>query len=225
MNLDHQHIHLTLPHAVLEGELVLPHHSQGLVIFVAGCGSAAMASAGEIDQQLYRSGFGTLTIDLLIESECHYADAESHLPHLVERLLAVITHLHRLMDSESIAEQPIGLVAAGTATPVAARVAALRDKEVKALVCHGGLIDLAGLQFLKVLQAPLLMIADAEDERAATNLQRARPHIAAPVGFERLASEDAGDEGSAKKNAGGTTKTANIAVAHTVRWFQQHLRR
>ena len=224
MNLDHQHIHLTLPHAVLEGELVLPHHSQGLVIFVAGCGSAAMASAGEIDQQLYQSGFGTLTIDLLIESECHYADAESHLPHLVERLLAVIAHLRRLMDSESIAEQPIGLVAAGTATPVAARVAALRDKEVKALVCHGGLIDLAGLQFLKVLQAPLLMIADAADERAATNLQRARPHIAAPVQFERLASED-GNEESVEKTAEGKMAAANVAATHAVRWFQQHLHR
>lgn len=216
MTLEHRRLHLVLVHATLEGDLVLPAHSRGLVIFVAGCGSAAFAATGDADQQLHQAGFGTLTIDLLLESECHYADAESHLPHLVDRLLAVIAHLRRLMDSESIPEQPIGLVAAGATTPLAARVAALRDKEVKALVCHGGLIDLAGLQFLKVLQAPVLMLATPADERSATNLQRARPHIPATVSLERLATDD----GSPEEHEA----SERLIAGQTVRWFQQHLR-
>ncbi|MFA7291578.1 MAG: hypothetical protein WC023_04930 [Rhodocyclaceae bacterium] len=217
MILEHRHLDLVLAHATLEGDLVLPAHSQGLILFVAGCGSAAFSASGDADQRLHQAGFGTLTIDLLIESECHYADAESHLPHLVERLLAVIAHLRRLMDSESITEQPIGLVAAGATTPLAARVAALRDNEVRALVCHGGLIDLAGLQFLKVLQAPVLMLVDAADDRTATNLQRARPHIPALVSVERLAADDGSPEGN--------EASANAAAVKTVRWFQQHLHR
>jgi hypothetical protein len=215
MILEHQRLHLVLAHATLAGDLVLPAHSRGLVIFVAGCGSAAFAVAGDANEQLHQAGFGTLAIDLLIESECHYADAESHLPHLVDRLLAVIAHLRRQMDSESIPEQPIGLVAAGTATPLAVRVAALRDKEVKAVACHGGLIDLAGLQFLKVLQAPVLMLAAAADERAASNLQRARPHIPAPVNLERLATDDGSPE--------AREASERQAAGQTVRWFQQHL--
>lgn len=195
--LEARNLHVSLPHAVpasaaLQGSLSVPENSRGIVVFVAARDSAAAAAAGNMAGMLHDYDFGTLAIDLLHENEAHFADAENHLPQLGERMLAVIAQLHREMEIEAIAQQPIGLIAAGPMTPLAVRVAALRDKEIGALVCHGGLVDLAGLQYLKVLQAPLLLIADDTDTLAINNLQRATRHIPAVVAMERLHAE-AGD--------------------------------
>ena len=61
----------------------------------------------------------TVDIDLLDPEAAHFADAATHLPLLVERLLAVIGQPTRLMESDVIPARPIGLFAAGDATPVA----------------------------------------------------------------------------------------------------------
>mgnify|MGYP000962583457 FL=1 len=201
---------IAFPHATLHGVLLLPAMSRGLVVFVAARDCATLATTGGIAEALHHVGFSTLTIDLLIDSEAHFADAETHLPHLAERLLGVISYLHRQMEADAIPDQPIGLVAAGDATPLAVRVAALRDKEIHAVVCHGGLVDLAGLQYLKVLQAPLLLIADAADDIASRNLQRAKPHIAGVALLERL--------------PGDVADPAAAMAALTVSWFQRCLR-
>lgn len=201
---------IAFPHASLHGELLLPAMSRGIVVFVAARDSSALAAAGNIAEALHHVGFSTLTIDLLVDSEVHFADAETHLPHLTERLLGVISYLHRQMEVDAVPHQPVGLVAAGDATPLAVRVAALRDKEIHAVVCHGGLVDLAGLQYLKVLQAPLLLITDATDGVAPRNLQRAKPHIAGVSSLERLPVE--------------VDDSAAAMAALTVSWFQRYLR-
>jgi hypothetical protein len=79
------------------------------------------------------------------------------------------------------------------------------------LVCHGGLVDLAGLQYLKVLQAPLLLFADSDDELAARNLQRARQYLPGVVEMERLPA--------------ATDAAMIVATEHTARWFDRHLGR
>lgn len=208
--------HLAFPHASLHGDLLLPAMSRGVVVFVAARDSAALALTGNLAEALHHVGFSTLTIDLLVDSEAHFADAEVHLPHLTERLLGVVGHLRRQMEIDAIPEQPVGLVAAGDATPLAVRVAALRDKEIHAVVCHGGLVDLAGLQYLKVLQAPLLLIADAADDMAARNLQRAKPHLPGIASLERL-PVDTNDSNDANN-------VASAAAALTISWFQRYLR-
>lgn len=200
---------LTLPHATLQGELVMPGFSRGIVVFVSACNGVALAGRAETETRLLQAGFGTLWVDLLSGNECHFADASTHLPHLAERLLAVIGHLRHRMDNEVIAEQPIGLVAAGDMTPLAVRVAALRDKEIHALVCHGGLVDLAGLQYLRVLQAPLLMIADVGDETSAANFRRARSHMPGIATLEQLKTDDVSAEATSRRL--------------TVGWFERHL--
>ena len=91
------------------------------------------------------------------------------------------------------------------------RVAAQRDKDIGALVCHGGLVDLAGLQYLKVLQAPLLFFADIEDILAARNLQRAKAYLPGIVEMERLPTP--------------SDLAAGFAAEHTTRWFERHLGR
>ncbi len=200
----------TPTHAAIQGQLAMPERSRGIIIFVTARDSSTAAATGNMAGMLQDYDFGTLVIDLLHENEAHFADAENHLPQLSERMLAVIGQLHREMEIEAIARQPIGLIAAGPMTPLAVRVAALRDKEVRALVCHGGLIDLAGLQYLKVLQAPLLLIADETDTVSVNNLQRALKHIPAVVSMERLPA--------ASKDAAAHTGQL------TAQWFRRYLR-
>lgn len=208
-------ITVSLPQLTLHGELAQPYApAHGLLVFVTPCAENRPPETADTDEEreqaMHREGFATLRIDLLRAEECRFADARDHLPLLAERLLAVIGHLHQQILLETIPALPIGLVAAGAMTPLAVRVAAQRDREVRALVCHGGLIDLAGLQYLKALQAPLLLLAEAGDTPALANAQRAQAHIA---GICRIETLDDADPGARRQRE----------TALTLAWFRCHL--
>lgn len=168
--LDHESEHGNPLHR-LPGQLALPAAARGIVVFVSACAAIDDGGAAALKEELLAAGVGTLEMDLLREQECHFADATTHLPRLSQRLLALLGMLRRRMDEQAIPELPVGLMACGDATPLAARVAAIRDRDVRALACRGGLLDLAGVQYLKELRAPLLMLA--EDTAGCTNARRA----------------------------------------------------
>lgn len=164
--------------------------------------------------RLHAAGFGTLLIALLDEGHRHEprppkTDESLPLPLLTERLLAVITRLRRELAPPPLPPLPFGLVATDGMTPVAVRVAAQRDHDVRALVCRGGLIDLAGLQYLRLLNTPLLFLAGADDERAIANLRQAQP---AMTGLCELRTLAAGEDTSDEKH-----------IAGIVGWFKHYL--
>lgn len=207
MTLRHEHLTVHLPQLTLRGDLTLPYAARAILVFVATCvGDAEEGLAAALHQE----GFATLHIDLLRSEECRFADASAHLPLLSGRLLAVIGQLRQQIELDVIPALPIGLIASGQATPLAVRVAAQRDQDIKALVCHGGLVDLAGLQYLKVLQAPLLVLVDAGDTPVLDNARRAFPHISGISEVATLPDSDA------------VTRNQQQA-ALTVAWFRRHL--
>lgn len=160
----------------LHGTLTLPDSDaiRGLIVFVSACGGDDPPGMAEMKKTLLDECFATVEMPLLREAECHFTDATTHLPRLAERLLALLGLLRQQMNNQAIPELGIGLVAGGDMSPLALRVAAIRDREAKALVCHGGLLDLAGIQYLKVLRAPLLMLVDRNaDDAVAANAHRA----------------------------------------------------
>lgn len=182
----------------LKGELLLPETARGIVIFVAASDCAKFAHHGNAIDQFQNHALGTLVIDLLEAGTGRFADASMHLPLLTEHLLAVIAQLTRLMEGEAIPPLPIVLFAAGDATPVAIRAAAVRDRAIGALACLGGFVDLAGLQYLRELKAPLQMLLGPDDGAAAANLARARAHMqgrivtqALPAGREMMSEKTA----------------------------------
>lgn len=207
MTLRHEQLTVHLPPLTLHGDLALPDAARALIVFVATCtGDAEEGLAAA----LHDEGFATLQVDLLRSDECRFADASAHLPLLTGRLLAVIGQLRQQIALDVLPALPIGLVASGQATPLAVRVAAQRDQEIKALVCHGGLVDLAGLQYLKVLRAPLLILADAGDTAAIDNARRAMPRLPGICKVETLPDGDA-------------AARAERQAALTVAWFRCHL--
>jgi len=164
---------LQTPHGPLHGHLELPEHARGLVLL-------ARAHHAPVDliiaANLAARGYAIFAMELLTSQEVHFADATQNVPRLSQRLLDILDLIRHDGDMQ---ELPLAIFATGDAAPAAIRTAAQRDTQVQVLACHGGLIDRAGLQALKLLEAPLLVLFDSDDEIGRTAFQRATSYIKA----------------------------------------------
>jgi hypothetical protein len=159
------------PLGSLHGSLDLPDQPRGLVLLARAHHAPVDAW---ITANLAARHFAVLNMELLSAQESRFADATQNVPKLTERLLDLLDMVRHDGDTEAL---PLAIFASGDAAPAALRAAAQRDTQVKALACHGGLIDRAGLQALKLLTAPLCLLIDAADEAAQTAATRAFPHL------------------------------------------------
>ena len=149
---------------ILYGDLGLPAHPLGLVLFAHGSGSSRHSDRNRfVAHALDRQGFGTLLIDLLTAAE----DAEDQrtaqwrfdIDLLAKRLTAIIDWLR---VQPALASLPIGLFGASTGAGAALVAAAARPKDVVAVVSRGGRPDLAGPALGRIL-APTLLIVGGDD--------------------------------------------------------------
>ena len=166
-----RHIILHTPHGTLHGHLERPELPRGLILLArAHLGTAdAVIEAG-----LAACGAAILTMELLSAQEIQFADATHNVPRLTERLLDILNLIRNDGDMEQL---PLGIYVVGDIAPAAIRAAAQRDTQVRAIACHGGLIDRAGGQALDLLLAPLLMLLDADDNAGMTASRRAASHL------------------------------------------------
>jgi hypothetical protein len=177
---------LKTPQGTLLGHLERPKQPCGLVLVARIHNNARddLIAAG-----LAGKGYATLSMGLLTAREVQFVDAAQNVPRLAQRLLAI---LDRLRDDGDTEDLLLALYAAGDVTPAAIRVAARRDMQVRALICHGGQIDRAGRQALALTSAPLLMLLDAGNDLEQAAFHRARPHLRGPCSEQILtAGEDA----------------------------------
>lgn len=200
---------LSIPseHGLLYGRLTQVAAAAGLVILVHDC--AGQDARNEILAGRFRqAGLSTLSIALLAQQEAHFADVHNNVPLLAKRLLDFVGLIRKRMLIGELAAQPLGLWAADATSPVAVRVAALRDHDIAALVCRGGLIDLAGMLYLRTLAAPLLVLVEEIEVRLVASNRRALQEVhglqelklipeigieyAASAGFE-VSSDEASD--------------------------------
>ena len=163
-------------HGLLYGELAVLPDSPGLVVLA----HAAMA----LDQkdkllggQFRRAGLSTLSVDLLAHQEEHFPDVHNNVPLLSRRLVDFLGMLKNRMQMGEMRQQPIGLFAANATSPVAVRVAALRDHDIAAIVCRDGLIDLAGVLYLRSLESPLLLLNEETDTQHIASNRRALQEV------------------------------------------------
>lgn len=193
-----RHIVFRTPHGSLHGQLERPENPRGLILAIRSHRSpeddAMLAS-------LAASGFAILAMDLLTAHELQFADATQNVPRLAQRLLDVLELIRNDGDMQDLA---LGIHARSDTTPAAVRCTAQRDIQVKALVCHGGLVDRAGLQALELLAAPLLMLVDQDDIPASAAYQRAASHLSGKHLLRLLAA--------------GDHRQAEVAA-----WFAEHL--
>lgn len=147
----------------LDGLLAHAPDVRGLVLIAERSGRKLRESRDAyVAQVLHRYGFGTLQFGLLAHGEGQRSpDNWFRVPLLTARILAILEWVNHQPQLE---DQTIGLMATDSAAAAMIRVALKHDVPLRALVCRSGRPDLAGLQSLRELRVPLLMVCGGKDE-------------------------------------------------------------
>ena len=199
----------------LEGDLRIPSHASGVVLFAHGSGSGRHSTRNQfVARQLQAAGLATLLMDLLTLEEEAIDRRTAHLrfdiPLLAERLAGAT---HWLGDDPSVRSLPVGYFGASTGGAAALVAAAIEPERVGAVVSRGGRPDLA-LDALPRVRAPTLLIVGGRDHtvlelnRAAMTRMHTDVKLEVVPGATHLFEEP------------GTLET----VAHLARdWFLRYL--
>jgi hypothetical protein len=166
-----RYITLQTPHGSLHGQLEKPEFPRGLILIAR---SHHLPVDGVISARLVAQGYAVFAMELLTTHELQFADATQNVPRLAQRMIDILDMIRCDGDMQDL---PLGIFTSGDIAPAAIRTAAQRDAQVKAVVCHGGLIDRAGAQALDLIIAPLLMLFDVADTVGETAYQRATSHL------------------------------------------------
>ncbi|WP_412741530.1 dienelactone hydrolase family protein [Krasilnikovia sp. MM14-A1004] len=161
--------------ATLDGDLVLPEHAYGLVLFAHGSGSSRHSPRNRaVAEALNHSGLATLLVDLLTpeeeKSDARTGDLRFDIGLLADRLIGVIDWLG---EQPQTAVLPIGLFGASTGAAAALVAAADRRSVIRAVVSRGGRPDLAGPALIEVA-APTLFIVGERDAQVRDLNEQAR---------------------------------------------------
>jgi putative phosphoribosyl transferase len=199
----------------LEGDLRLPSHALGIVVFAHGSGSSRHSSRNRfVAQALNDGGMATLLMDLLTREEEQVDEHTRHLRFdirmLADRLLLATEWLAR--DRE-LSRLPIGFFGASTGGGAALVAAADEPRTVKAVVSRGGRPDLAGPALAHVA-CPTLLIVGGHDEPVIGMNVDAMRQMTAPVHMEVVPGAT-----HLFEEPGALERVADLAV----RWFERHL--
>jgi dienelactone hydrolase len=163
---DDQSIRIPLGEITLDGNLAVPDHPIGVVLFAHGSGSSRHSPRNRfVAEELQEAHLATLLMDLLTCDEEQIDDVTRHLRFDINLLAArlvgaadwLLTHPHTL-------NLPIGCFGASTGAAAALIAAAERPNAVAAVVSRGGRPDLAGEEALAKVKAPTLLIVGGEDD-------------------------------------------------------------
>lgn len=201
--------------AVLAGDLTVPDHATGLVIFAHGSGSGRDSPRNRaVALALERVPFATLLVDLLTSAEEQLdrvtAELRFDIPLLADRVTAAIDWAQA---HASVSALPIGLFGASTGAAAALVAAAQRPRAVGAVVCRGGRPDLADAA-LEVVQAPTLLIVGGNDETVLALNREARARMTCPTELEVIPGAS-----HLFEEPGALDDVASLAAS----WFERHL--
>jgi len=200
--------------AQLLGDLDVPPHVRGLVVFAHGTGSSRFSPRNRLVAQALRDkGFATLLLDLLTADE-EQTDLRTRELRFDVGLLAdrVLSALDRMRELNAVRGLPVGLFGASTGA-AAALIAAAGDQSVQAVVSRGGRPDLAG-DALHDVAAPTLMIVGERDPRILEANEHASRELSAPHRIEMIAGAT-----HLFEEPGALERVAELAGA----WFDEHL--
>jgi putative phosphoribosyl transferase len=148
----------------LEGDLLVPEGSVGIVLFAHGSGSSRHSSRNRyVAAELQNGGLATLLIDLLTPEEEAVDRDTAHLrfdiPLLAERLVAATRWLG---EDPSTRSYRVGYFGASTGAGAALMAAAKLPERVGSVVSRGGRPDLAGDALPRVNAPTLLIVGDRD---------------------------------------------------------------
>ena len=175
-------VHIPAGRVNLEGNLGIPKHARGIVVFAHGTGSSRFSPRNRYVARVLRDAeLGTLLLDLLsTEEEQIDAVTRQHrfdIGLLAVRLVHTIDWLEKQPDTTGLG---IGLFGASTGGGAALVAASQRPAAVNAVVSRGGRPDLAGAALPRV-RCPTLLIVGERDEPVIELNQQARRAMKADV--------------------------------------------
>ena len=156
---------------VLAGELIVPPHPQGLVIFADGADNGRHLSRHQfVAAFLRKAGLGTLLFDLLTDEE-ESADLEGghlrlNIGLLTQRLVCVA---HWLAEEDEARHLRLGFFGTGTGGAAALVAAADLGRGIPAVVLSGARPDLAGNALLRLKSPTLLVVAQGDESFLEVN--------------------------------------------------------
>lgn len=148
----------------LQGDLVVPGHAQGMVLFAHGSGSGRFSPRNRHVAEVFQEqGLGTFLVDLLTAEEeavdIHTRHLRFNIPMLADRLVGLTDWLRR---NPSTRGARIGYFGSSTGAAAALVAAAERPEDVAAVVSRGGRPDMAGSALSRV-KTPTLLIVGGND--------------------------------------------------------------
>jgi dienelactone hydrolase len=166
---------ITAAGVALDGDLTLPDHADGLVLFAHGSGSSRHSPRNRaVAEELNQRALATLLVDLFTPEEEEVDERTQRFRFdvglLADRLVGIIDWLRHQPHTAAL---PIGLFGASTGAAGALVAAAARSHTVRAVVSRGGRPDLAGPALVEVA-APTLLIVGERDKQVCELNEQAR---------------------------------------------------
>ena len=157
-------VRIPVDKTTIEGNLVLPPHAKGVVLFAHGSGSGRFSPRNQyVAKVLNKAGIATLLIDLLTkqeeEEDLQTGQFRFDINLLAQRLIGATEWLRKNPRTKNLA---FGYFGASTGAAAALIAAAKLPEHVKAVVSRGGRPDLA-LDYIPKVKAPTLFIVGGND--------------------------------------------------------------
>lgn len=197
----------------LNGELIIPGDTTGIVLFAHGSGSSRLSPRNLLVAEIIRAaGMGTLLFDLLTPEEeardASTAELRFDIGLLAERLVAA-----SVWARDHVPEMRLGYFGASTGAAAALVAAAETGDAVGAIVSRGGRPDLAR-EWLARVRAPTLLIVGSLDDAVIRLNQEAYQELECEKQFTMIPGA-----GHLFEEPGTLDQAARLAAD----WFQRHL--
>lgn len=195
----------------LSGEINIPAHATGFVIFSHGSGSSRFSPRNKyVADVLHKHNIATLLFDLLTEEEDRLMGNRFNIRLLTERLVGVTLQMENYPELKGL---PIGYFGASTGAASALYAAAELGNLIKTVVSRGGRPDLA-MDVLHTITASVLLIVGGLDGPVIKLNKDAYAHIHSAKDMQIVpgASHLFGEPGKLEQ-------VAEIAA----NWYTQHL--
>jgi dienelactone hydrolase len=208
-------VHVPVGEIEIEGDLTVPEHARGQVIFAHGSGSSRFSPRNRaVAATLQRSGIATLLLDLLTPGEealdLRTRQYRFDIDLLVERVLAAEAWL---ADEPATHGLKIGLFGSSTGAAAALIAAAKFPDLCAAVVSRGGRADLAG-DYLEEVRAPTLLLVGGHDDVVLDLNREAFARIPAEKRLEVIPGAT-----HLFEEPGALEEVARLAAS----WFASHL--
>jgi putative phosphoribosyl transferase len=175
-------VRVEVDNAAIDGDLHIPDHASGLVIFAHGSGSSRFSRRNRaVAGVLEGARFGTFLLDLLTRDEEAVDERTREYRFDIDLLgRRVVGATDWAQARADLRQLPVIYFGASTGAAAALIAAAARPGPVRAVISRGGRPDLADNALPKV-QAPTLLIVGGDDEPVIEMNRDAMRQMTAPV--------------------------------------------